>query len=462
MNDPNGLIHWQGRYHMFYQYNPRAAQWGEIHWGHADSPDLVHWTHRPIALAPLPGGADADGCWSGCAVAPPAAGRVDAGDGRVAFLYTGVLRQSDGHFNQAACLAWGSGSLETLERDPANPVIAAPPPGYLPVNFRDHTVWRVGEGWRMAIGSGDEQTGPAALLYASPDLRAWEYLGPLCEGKDVPAPDFNLGNMWECPSLFFDGGQAGLVISGCGQGGYGPTILTGAYADPRFQPRLAEKLDYGGTTFYAPQLFQDAAGRTLMFGWLMEARAVTTQLAAGWSGVMSLPRRVWIDSQGCPRYAFAPELHALRGPGLRLADEAIQPGMRDLNLRSAQVEILLELERGSAASAGLSLLRSPDGAEETRLLVDWEGGRLVIQRGQSSLVERNLPDLEAPLPLEDGRLRLHLYLDASTLECIAGERVALTGRVYPSRADSLGLGLFVAGGTAQVRRFELYQLDSAW
>ena len=91
MNDPNGLIHWQGRYHMFYQYNPHAAQWGYIHWGHADSPDLVHWTHRPIALAPHAGGPDADGCFSGCA--------VSAG-GRAAFLYTGVKKDAAGHFSR--------------------------------------------------------------------------------------------------------------------------------------------------------------------------------------------------------------------------------------------------------------------------------------------------------------------------------------------------------------------------
>src|SRR4051812_11081423 len=68
MNDPNGLIQWQGEYHMFYQYNPLAATHGGIHWGHAISRDLVHWTHLPLALAPTPGGPDEDGCWSGCIV----------------------------------------------------------------------------------------------------------------------------------------------------------------------------------------------------------------------------------------------------------------------------------------------------------------------------------------------------------------------------------------------------------
>ncbi len=68
MNDPNGPIWWKGNYHLFYQLNPHAAVWGDMHWGHAVSPDMVHWRHEPIALAPTPGGADSEGCFSGSAV----------------------------------------------------------------------------------------------------------------------------------------------------------------------------------------------------------------------------------------------------------------------------------------------------------------------------------------------------------------------------------------------------------
>src|SRR6202140_913255 len=68
MNDPNGPIYWQGRYHMFFQYNPGAAVWGDMHWAHAVSSDMIHWRHLPIALAPSPGPADADGCVTGSAV----------------------------------------------------------------------------------------------------------------------------------------------------------------------------------------------------------------------------------------------------------------------------------------------------------------------------------------------------------------------------------------------------------
>ena len=81
MNDPNGPIFFRGRYHMFHQYNPQAAVWGNMNWAHATSPDMMHWQHEPIALSPTPGGPDRDGVFSGSAV-------LDKGTPTM--IYTGV------------------------------------------------------------------------------------------------------------------------------------------------------------------------------------------------------------------------------------------------------------------------------------------------------------------------------------------------------------------------------------
>ena len=81
MNDPNGPIFFKGRYHMFHQYNPQAAVWGNMNWAHATSSDMIHWEHEPIALSPTPGGPDCDGVFSGSAV-------LDKGTPTV--IYTGV------------------------------------------------------------------------------------------------------------------------------------------------------------------------------------------------------------------------------------------------------------------------------------------------------------------------------------------------------------------------------------
>src|SRR6267154_683880 len=85
MNDPNGPIYWKGLYHMFFQYNPSGAVWGDMHWAHAVSPDMIHWRHLPLALAPSPGWADAEGCFTGSAVDD---------HGTATFIYTGVRSSS--------------------------------------------------------------------------------------------------------------------------------------------------------------------------------------------------------------------------------------------------------------------------------------------------------------------------------------------------------------------------------
>ena len=114
MNDPNGFSFYGGKYHLFYQYHPYDCLWGPMHWGHAVSEDLLHWTYLPAALAPDEL-YDRDGCFSGSALALP--------DGRQLLMYTGVLReqQADGSIRetQTQCLAAGDGTdYEKYEKNP--------------------------------------------------------------------------------------------------------------------------------------------------------------------------------------------------------------------------------------------------------------------------------------------------------------------------------------------------------
>lgn len=115
MNDPNGFCFYQGKYHLFYQYHPYSRDWGPMHWGHAESADLLHWTYLPCALAPdTP--ADQGGCFSGSAVPLP--------DGRLMLVYTGVQEtQENGKAIQAQCIAFGNGT--DFEKYPHNPVVSA-------------------------------------------------------------------------------------------------------------------------------------------------------------------------------------------------------------------------------------------------------------------------------------------------------------------------------------------------
>ena len=437
MNDPNGLIQWQGVYHLFYQHNPHGAFWGTMHWGHAASRDLVHWEHWPIALAPTPGGPDADGCFSGCA--------VDDG-GVPTLVYTGVSPE-------VQCLATSRDGLRTWQKHPANPVIAAPPPGLSVTGFRDPCVWREGNDWLMALGSGLEGMGGAVLLYRSADLRHWDYLGPLCTGREEET-----GAVWECPNFFALGGRHALITS--------PIPLrraiyfTGRYAEHRFTPAVQGTVDWGGC-YYAPQILREA-GRTLLFGWLWEGRSPDAQQAAGWAGVMSLPRALSLTADGQLAFAPALELQALRREPRHFAALDLAPGAETMlpGVSGDSLEIALELDPGEALTCGLRLLCTPDGSEEAGIVYDRAGGQLLIDRARSSLsdgVEREARG--GPLALTPGEaLRLRVFVDRSVVEVFANETLCITSRVYPTQADAMGVRLFAQGGGAKAWSLDVWQM----
>lgn len=460
LNDPNGLIHWQGTHHLFYQHNPRAAVWGKIHWGHAASADLVHWHDLPIALQPGPEEYDADGCWSGCA--------VDDG-GIPTLIYTGWRNKVE-----TVCVATGSPDLLTWEKDPRNPVIAGPPERLVTTGFRDPYIWREGghesheshergrenSEWRMAIGSGFLGQGGAVLLYRSSDLRAWEYLGPLVIGAESAYED-----MWECPCFFPLGEKHVLIVSLCG--GHGVLYFVGAYTGERFIPARQGIVD-GGAQFFAPQVWRDAEGRYLMIGWLPEGRSEAQQRAAGWAGVLSLPRVLSLTEEGALAETFAPELAALRGVHLHFAGLDIAPGaanapggvVEKLPVTGSHLEFQAEFDGQEAASYGLVVRCATDDGEATWIGYDVAAQELFIdarQASHSSEVKAHLH--RRPFALKPGEaLRLHVFIDGSVIEVCANERSCLSARIYPTRSDSVGVGAFARGGPAHLRALDVWKL----
>ncbi len=438
MNDPNGLIQWAGRYHLFYQYSP---EFGDVpashraatlkHWGHAVSDDLVHWEHWPVALTPTPGGPDKDGCYSGCAV---------DNDGVPTLVYTGV-------FPQCACIATSDDGLVTWTKHPANPVVAAPPDGLAVPGFRDHAVWR-DDGWHQVIGSGIRGVGGTALHYTSPDLIRWRYRGQLLTG------DAELtGAMWECPDFFPLGDQYVLMVS-AHPGATAVVYWVGPYAAGAYDGAYRGRVDMG-TCFYAPQSMGDDKGRRLMWGWLREGRPSAAQQAAGWSGTLSLPRVLDLDAAGRLRSVPGPELRALRGRRHTV-------GSLDLNgdqshtlagVTGGSLEIVAEFAPSATGKVGLGVFCSPDGAEQTQITYNFVNDRLELDCQDSSLdltTDRGVSggplfrDANAPL-------RLHVFLDGSVIEVFANGRAAAT-RVYPTRPDSVGVTVF----GSEPRGSELY------
>jgi beta-fructofuranosidase len=453
LNDPNGLIQWNGEYHMFYQYNPNGPFHGSIHWGHAVSTDLVHWEHLPIALAPEPGTADEHGCYSGVA--------VDDG-GVPTLIYSGNRDRT-----QRMCLATSADGLLTWQKHPDNPLIPEPPPGLDLVEYRDHSVWREDGTWYQLMGAGIRGQGGTALLYRSRDLRSWEYLHPLCIGDLHQSTSIWTGSMWECPDFFQLGDRHVLIISVWDQDNlHYSAAMVGSYRDHRLFPDVEHKLDYGDRHFYAPQSFTDAQGRRIIFGWVQEGRSVEAQLASGWSGVMSLPRVLSLGSDGQVCMQPAPELAALRGEHTHSAAIDVPAGQVVIlpEISGDTLELDVELAPARAGLCGIVVRRSPDGTEQTQIAYDAALRQLVVDRTRSSLdltTDHNLH--AAPLTLgPDEPLRLRIFLDRSVLEVFANERVSITSRIYPTRADSLGVALLAEGGEARLNALDAWQVHPIW
>jgi beta-fructofuranosidase len=440
MNDPNGLIHWNGQYHMFYQHNPHNPFWGDIHWGHAVSDDLVHWKDLPLALIPDALPIDDGGCWSGSAV---------NNNGVPTILYTGVQNRE-----QTTCLATSDENLLVWQKDKTNPILKAPQlPGFRHQDYRDPFVWREGDTWYQAVSMTIHNQGQA-LLYRSSDLRDWEYLHPLISQEEREKIN-DIADIWECPNFFQLGGnETGakwvLIVSVWKNHTLlYPIAFVGEFRDLHFYPEQQQRLDWGEQCLYAPLTFQDEKNRRLMFGWLQEQRSKEAQLAAGWSGVMSLPRVLSLENNKV-KLDFASELQTLRKEKIELSDVTLA-GLQVIDgMKSDGLELQLSLQRNLATRSGIALCHSED--EQTTIGVDWLAKELVIDTATTTY-KAIFEGLETTVDL-------HLYADHSVIEVIANRDVALTCRVYPKQAGG-SVKLF-SEGQSQVLKLKAWNLDSIW
>lgn len=423
INDPNGVCFHGGRWHMFYQHNPNAAHWGDIHWGHASSTDLLHWRDEPLALAPSPGN-DAAGCFSGSYALI---------GGTPTLFYTG-----DTGTRQVQCVAT-SPDLTHWTKHPER-TLETPPAGVEVTDFRDPYVLRDGETWYMVVGASRDHARGQCLLYRSRDGVAWDYLGPL-----FTASDARLGVMWECPNLFRIGQHWVLTVSVWP--GLGAHCFVGQFDGERFVPTWDAPLDVDAGSF-AHLAMQAPDGRMLQWAWIREQREQALSDAAGWSGAMAVPRELGVDTLGRLTLRPVRELTQIRAGRLDVAATGATTGtLHRFEGRHLDIEARFHPGRHKV---GLTLLTSPDGQESTSVTYWPDARRLSILRSGSSLdLHVSHQDVHGHLELDPGdALQLRVLLDASVLEVFANDRLCLTTRIYPSRNDSTLGTVFAEGPTA--------------
>ena len=306
LNDPNGLVYHQGKYHMFYQWNPFACAHGTKFWGHVCSPNLVDWQHQPVALMPAQD-YESHGCYSGSAVSD---------GGRLWLFYTGNVKCDDGRRESWQCLAEWHGKA-IIKHGPLFGI----PEGYTR-HIRDPKVWQQPDGqWLMVLGAQTEDEQGRVLLYRSEDMRQWTLSSELA-GSHLGHLDA-FGYMWECPDLF-DLGQHTFLIA-CPQGlvaeaeRYQNVHQCGYFAG-HFDPQIDHFIHSGfteldnGFEFYAPQTFLDHEGRRLLIGWMgVPDQDELTQptINRNWVHMMTMPREL-INIDGRIHQHIPQELLLLR------------------------------------------------------------------------------------------------------------------------------------------------------
>lgn len=269
MNDPNGLSFYKGRYHAFFQHYPYAPRWGQMHWGHAVTDDLIHWTELPVALVPDMPYEDEGGCFSGSAVEK---------DGKLYLFYTSVSKK----WGQTQSVAVSEDGV-TFQKYENNPILFCPEDGK--DDFRDPKVSKIGSEYHMVVGSGKNGTGKIRH-YVSSDLLSWEYLGVLFEDDR----SFAL----ECPDFFELDGKYVLTYSLMGRKTRCSAFLIGTFDGKTFTPET-ECMPEIGPQFYAPQTFLDDKGRRIIIGWLYDWQKKLDE-GADFAGALTIPREMFIKN----------------------------------------------------------------------------------------------------------------------------------------------------------------------
>ena len=484
MNDPNGLVYSKGQYHLFYQYHPFGMTWGPMHWGHAVSPDMIHWRNLPIALYP-----DQHGMiFSGSAVEDR---RNSSGLGSLetpplVAIYTShdaAAAKSGRTDFQNQSLAYSLDAGRTWIKYPGNPVLRNPGRK----DFRDPKIswFEPAARWIMTLAVGDHVS-----FFSSSDLRQWAH-----------ESDFGVGwgahhGVWECPDLIamkITGESAPkyvLLVSvnpGGPNGGSGTQYFVGDFdghdfkLDDAFRARLqrasedasdstAMWVDYG-TDDYAGVTWSGVPrddGRTLFLGWMSNWQYAQKVPTTPWRSAMTVPRELHLvrTAQGLElRSRPVAELASLRDHSSQIREQAIVAPLdlsKGVDLRSGLSEIALDIDLRDARLVTLEFANQI--GQKTLFKINKALERYELDRAQSGEVsfDPQFGKTEiAPMHKATGKISIHAFLDRSSLELFLNEgETVMTSVQFPSVPyDNLRLW---SDKPAHLVSATTYQLKSIW
>ncbi len=460
MNDPNGMVYFDGEYHLFYQHYPDSNVWGPMHWGHAVSQDLVRWEHLPIAIYPdslgyiFSGSAVVD--WNntsglGSAQQPPLV---------AIYTYHDVEGEKAGKNDfQTQGLAYSTDRGRTWTKYEQNPVLKSP--GIK--DFRDPKVmwYEAGEKWIMALAVQDH-----IRFYSSSNLLDWSLESEF--GKDAGAH----GGVWECPDLFpLQVGGTGetkwiLFVSinpGAPNGGSGTQYFVGDFDGKKFTPDSKDSkwIDHG-TDNYAGVTWSDVPpedGRRIFLGWMSNWQYGQVVPTTAWRSAMTLPRSLELKQLETGYVLHSPPAKEVEQ--LRAGQQDVGQKLNDGGVVAADSLFELELAVELPEDETFTLVLANKKGEAARLLIS--AGGMSFDRTKAGQVDFEAgfgAVHNAPRPLGSS-IRLRVFVDVASVEVFANEgEVNMTELVFPNEpltqiSVEKGAGAAVTSGT-------VYPLKSIW
>ena len=492
MNDPNGMVYKDGEYHLYFQYNPYGSKWGNMHWGHAVSKDLVHWEHLDPAIARDPVGH----IFSGSSVVDK---KNTAGFGKNAII--AIYTNNSVNHDEVQCIAYSNDNGRTFTKYEGNPVLT-PFDGLK--DFRDPKVfwYEKGKCWYMIV-SADKET----RFYKSKNLKKWTYVSAFGKGLGQQPCQY------ECPDFFqlpVNGDKKKMkwvmtmnINPGCWFGGSATEYFVGDFDGKNFTCPDAHDVKWldWGKDHYATVTFSNTGDRVLGITWMSNWQYANLTPFKQNRGANGLPRELKLYEKNGKYYIsedVAPEVYALRKDTKNLADASVADA-KDLKGVAANMEGAFEIEADVTPDAnGIAGIEiSNNKRERTMIYFDMKQGKVVMDRTESGLTDfgkQAVPhDIElawdkqlaaegkqparitnsinykndfalatwAPLSLcEDGKKTYHvdIFVDKSSVELfVDGGRIAMTNLVFPV-APYENVKLYTQGGKAEFKNLKIHKL----
>ena len=451
MNDPNGLVFFHGKYHLFYQYYPENIVWGPMHWGHAISTDLFHWKHLPIALYPD----NLGNIFSGSAVIDKenTAG-FGTNDMIAIFTYHNDSLWIKGFKNtESQGIAFSSNEGLTWQKYDGNPVLN----NSGEKDFRDPKVFwnnEIGK-WNMVLAVGDR-----IKIFSSPNLKEWNY-----ESDFKPDDDLENLGIWECPDLFKmkanDKEKWVMIVNhndNAPNGGSGTRYFVGEFDGTKFnneQPSLW--LDYG-TDFYAGVTFSNVPNnKRILIAWMSNWQYATKTPTYNWRSAMTLPRELKLDADDNGyflRQNIACEFDSIRNV-IKSADIINLP-FNESNIDLSQSEIQFG---SSTTNLIIELLNNKDES----LKVELNHDKLFIDRHKSGKVNfsENFADKVQEMPVNEAVYNFQIILDRASIEILLNDgKFSMTNIFFPNeKYSNLKIS---SSNVSSLKEFRLYKINSVW